>query len=235
MRSVDDLYKGLKLIQDDRFFKLGQDSFLLTNFAKIKTNDKICDLGCGNGAISVLLFGKNKNINVDAVEIQEEVANLAKENADLNQLSMNIYNEDAKNVKNFLKMDDYDVVISNPPYFGEKTGFITENENKKIARVEDEFDIRQVCIQAKYLLKYGGRLYIVQKPDRTADIFRYMFENSIEPKRMQYILGNENSKPSAVLVEGRYGGKSGMIIETPLITRNLDGTYTEKLKEIYNR
>lgn len=232
-RVIDDLKNGLKLIQDDRFFKLGQDSFLLANFAKVKTREKICDLGCGNGAISVLLYGKNKNIFVDAVEIQQEVAKLAVENAKLNNLPINIYNEDAKNVKQFLKNAYYDVVISNPPYFKENSGLTSQNESKKIARTEGHFDIFEVCKSAKYLLKYGGRIYVVQCPERTADVFRAFFENNIEPKSMQYIMGTKNSAPSAVLFEGKSYGKSGMIIKPPLITRNDDLTYTDELKEIY--
>ena len=234
-RNIDELHSGFKLIQDDRFFKLGQDSFLLSDFCNVKKNDKICDLGCGNGAISVLLYAKNPNIYVDAVEIQKEVYELALENAKLNNIPLNIYNNDATLVSEFLKHEFYNTVISNPPYFKENSGFVTEAENKKIARVEQNFDIENLCKSAKYLLKYGGKLYVVQKPERTADIFRFMFENSIEPKRMRYILSTKDSKPSAVLVEGKKGGKSGIIVEPPLITRNADLTHTKELLEIYKR
>ncbi|MFI3227493.1 MAG: methyltransferase [Clostridia bacterium] len=234
-RSEDTLHSGLKLIQDDRFFKLGQDTVLLTDFAKVKSNEKICDLGCGNGAISVLLYGKNTKIHVDAVEIQSEVAELARENAILNNLPIRVFNEDAKEVDKFLKRGEYDVVISNPPYFKENSGLETESMNKKIARVEREFDVFEVCKSAKYLLKYGGRIYIVQKPERTSDIFRAMFDNGIEPKRMKYVLSTANSAPSVVLVEGKVGAKSGIIVEPALITRNDDLSYTDELKRIYKR
>lgn len=234
-RQIDELHGGFKLIQDDRFFKLGQDTVLLTDFAKVKSREKICDLGCGNGAISILLYGKNKNIFVDAVEIQPEVCLLAQENFKLNNLPVQTFCEDAKNVDKFLKRESYDVVISNPPYFKENSGFETQNQNKKIARVEQHFDIFEVCKSAKFLLKYGGRLYVVQKPERTSDIFRAMFENNIEPKRLKYVVSTLNSAPSIVLVEGKVGAKSGMIIEPTLVTRNDDLTFTTQLKRIYNR
>ncbi len=232
-RQIDNLHSGLKLIQDDRFFKLGQDSVLLVDFAKVKSKDKICDLGCGNGAISVLLFGKNKNITVDAIEIQQEVAELARENAKLNDLSITVYNEDANNVSAFLKHEHYNTVISNPPYFKQNSGKEKEKAELKTARVEDNFDIEAVCKCAKYLLKYGGLLYIVQKPDRLSDILYYMKQNNIEPKRFQAIQSTKDSAPSAILVEGKRGAKSGMIVEPVLITRNDDLTYSNKMKEIY--
>ncbi|MFI3115086.1 MAG: methyltransferase [Clostridia bacterium] len=234
-RSIDELHGGFKLIQDDRFFKLGQDTVLLTDFAKVKSREKICDLGCGNGAISILLFGKNPKIEVDAVEIQEEVACLAKENVELNKLKINVFCKDAREVEKFLKRENYDVVISNPPYFKENSGLESENINKKIARVEKDFDVFDVCKSAKYLLKYGGRLYIVQKPERTSDVFRAMFLNNIEPKRMKYVVGTVNSAPSVVLIEGKVGAKSGIIVEPTLITRNADLSYTDELMRIYNK
>lgn len=234
-RSIDELHTGLKLMQDDRFFKLGEDSVLLSDFAKVKTNDKICDLGCGNGAISVLLYGKNPKIQLDAVEIQKEVYELALENAKLNNINMNIHLKDATKVKEYLKNEYYDIVITNPPYFKENTGLTSTNINKKIARTEENLTIEKVCESAKYLLKYGGKLYIVQKPERTSDIFRNMFINNIEPKRIQYIYSNKNKNPSTVLIEGKKGAKSGLIVLPPLITRNEDLTYTKELLEIYKR
>lgn len=233
--SEDFLHSGLKLIQDDRFFKLGQDSVLLSDFANIKTGDKICDVGCGNGAISVLLFGKNKNIFVDAIEIQPEVANLAEKNAEINNLPIKIHNFDAKQVEKHLEREKYDVVISNPPYFNENSGFVTENTSKKIARVENEFDVFELCKVAKYLLKYGGKLYVVQKPERTSDIFRAMMEQNIEPKILRYIHSNVGSRPSAVLVEGKVGAKPSLQVMPPLFTRNDDGSFTDELLKIYKK
>lgn len=232
-RKIDDLFDGLKLLQDDRFFKLGQDSFLLADFAKVKKNDKICDLGCGNGAISVILFAKNREIEVDAVEIQEEVAKLAEENAKMNDLKIKVYNNNANLVHEFLQREKYNVVISNPPYFKKDSGFEKQEEELFKARVETDFDIKSVCKSAKYLLKYGGNLYVVQKPDRISEIFVEMTKNGIEPKRLKIIQSTWNSSPSAVLVEGKKGGKPGVVIESVLITRNEDYTYTKEMKDIY--
>ena len=55
MRRTDKLWGGFSLIQDDRFFKLGQDTMLLSDFACPPARGSIMDLGCGNGALSVLL------------------------------------------------------------------------------------------------------------------------------------------------------------------------------------
>ena len=48
-QTTETLPNGLSLLQDDRFFKLGQDSVLLSAFAKIRRRAKVLDLGCGYG------------------------------------------------------------------------------------------------------------------------------------------------------------------------------------------
>ena len=53
-QSTEILPNGLKLLQDDRFFKLGQDSVLLSAFARPRRNARLLDLGCGTGALALL-------------------------------------------------------------------------------------------------------------------------------------------------------------------------------------
>lgn len=68
MRRTDKLWGGFSLIQDDRFFKLGQDTMLLSDFACPPARASIMDLGCGNGALSVLLCARHPHITVTGLE-----------------------------------------------------------------------------------------------------------------------------------------------------------------------
>ena len=56
MLSAEHLPNGLTLLQDDRFFKLGQDSVLLSAFARIPKRARVLDLGCGTGALALLCW-----------------------------------------------------------------------------------------------------------------------------------------------------------------------------------
>ena len=100
---IDDLeYKGLKLIQNVEGFCFGIDSILLTNFAKnIKNNCKVIDLGTGTGIIPILLSKKTNAEKLVGVEVQEEVANMAKRSVFLNELEnkIEILNENILNLK----------------------------------------------------------------------------------------------------------------------------------------
>lgn len=72
---------------------------------------KILDLATGSGAIAITLK-KKVLCDIDATDISEKALNIAKENALLNNVSINFFKSDMLDNIN----DKYDVIISNPPY-----------------------------------------------------------------------------------------------------------------------
>ena len=83
---IDDLeFNGLKIIQNKNGFCFGIDSVLLSDFAKnMRKNSKVIDLGTGTGIINILLSGKTTAKELVGVEVQEEVADMAKRSVKLN-------------------------------------------------------------------------------------------------------------------------------------------------------
>lgn len=117
---IDDLgLKNLKLIQDKQGFCFGIDAVLLSDFAKnIKKGANVLDLGTGTGIVATLLCGKTKLDKVIGVEIQPEVANMAKRSIRLNGLEdkFEILNENIIDIPEDLEKNSFDVIVTNPPY-----------------------------------------------------------------------------------------------------------------------
>lgn len=236
-RQTDTLWGDYKIIQDDRFFKLGQDSVLLSDFALPKKSNKIADLGCGNGAISLLLCASHPNISIVGLELQQEVADLAKENAALNgfEQRFSVVCGDIKASKALFQHGSMDYVVSNPPYFAVGAGISVAENEIKTARQEDACTLKDLFQAAAYLLKFGGRFAMVHKPERLTDILFELRQSKIEAKRLRFVHKNSISPPSSVLIEGRKGSSSGITVMPPLILQKDDGTPTEELKKIYHR
>ena len=129
---IDDLeFNGLKIIQNNQGFCFGIDSVLLSDFAKdIKQGSFVLDLGTGTGVISVLLCGKTKLRKIVGVEIQEEVAKMAKKTSILNNLEgrFEVLNDNILNLKSIYENQTFDAIVTNPPYKKKDTGIINENE-----------------------------------------------------------------------------------------------------------
>jgi tRNA1(Val) A37 N6-methylase TrmN6 len=90
-------------------------------------------------------------------------------------------------------------------------------DRKNLARHEVCGDIGDFIEAAKRLLRFGGSFYAVYRPDRLTDLITKMREGGIEPKRMTFVHANQEKESSMVLVEGKRGGKSGLILTPPLI------------------
>ena len=104
---INDLlgYEGLKIIQRPDIFNFSLDSTLLASFVTINKQDKfIIDLGCGNGYIPIFLTLRT-SAQLIGVEIQEEIADLAKRSVEYNALQkqITIYHNDLKDIYKLIK------------------------------------------------------------------------------------------------------------------------------------
>ena len=238
---IDDLqYKGLKIIQNNDGFCFGIDSVLLSDFAKnIKANSKVVDLGTGSGVIGLLLCKKTRLKEIVGVEIQEDVAEMAKRSIKLNGLEdkFKICKVDINRIfeENLLSKNRYDVVVMNPPYKEVGTGKTNEDEKKLISRHEVKATLSDFIAVSSELLKDKGELYLVHKPERIVDIMCKMREKKIEPKEIRVVYPNKNAGASIILIKGVKGGRKFLKIDKPLCIYEKNGEYTEQIKDIYNQ
>lgn len=84
---------------------------------KNKDIKKIADLGCGSGCISIALKKAFPKTEVFAFDIREDALEQTKENADFNQLEININKGDI--LKGIETREKFDIIVSNPPYVRE--------------------------------------------------------------------------------------------------------------------
>ena len=237
---IDDLQiKNFKIIQNTDGFCFGIDSVLLSDFAKdIKKESKVADLGTGTGIISFLLLAKTSIKNIVGIEVQSEVAEMAERSVKLNKLEdkFKIINCDIKNILDKVKREEFDVVVTNPPYKKINTGGKNENEKKLISRHEILADVFDFIKTTKIILKDKGTLYMVHRPERLNDIIWSLRENKIEPKKIRFVYSNENSKEAKlVLIKAVKNGGDFLTVEKPLYIYNKNGEYTEEILEIYNK
>lgn len=238
---IDDLeFKGLKIIQNRNGFCFGIDSVLLSDFArdmKANENSKVIDLGTGTGIINILLSGKTNVNNFVGIEIQKDVADMARRSVILNNLQnkIKIINTDILNLKDVFKYEKFDVVITNPPYKKINTGLLNEKSNKVISRHETTATLKDFIHIASFLLKDYGEFYMINKPERLVDIFSYMRNEKIEPKKIKFIYPNKIKKTNLVLIKGVKLGKSFLKFDDNLYVYNKDGNYTDEILKIYNK
>ena len=218
---LDDLQlKGYEIIQDPKRFCFGIDAVLLSNFAKVKKNETVLDLGTGTGILPILLAGKTEGKHFTGLEIQEDSADMARRSVEHNHLEerIDIVTGDIKEAFSTFKPKLFDVIVSNPPYMLADHGLTNPNDALAIARHELMCNLDDIMRESSKLLADGkGRFYMIHKPFRLTEILVAMNKYRIEPKRIQFVYPYIDKEPTMVLVEGLRGGKSRVKIEPPII------------------
>ena len=103
---------------------------------KVFTNNKITelsilDIGTGTGCIPISLAKNLTSLNISAIDISPEALLIARQNAILNKVTIEFIELDILNAESLPQ--EYDVIISNPPYVRE-----LEKEEIKINVLENE-------------------------------------------------------------------------------------------------
>ena len=207
--SIDDLQlNGLQLIQKEQGFRFGVDAVLLSHFANVKKKHRVIDLCTGTGIVSFLVYGKYKPQEVIGLEIQDDMVEMANRSSKLNDTSdiVKFVQGDLKDKALLDSLGRFDVVTVNPPYKLNNAGILNPNDKLAIARHEIMCNLEDVIVSARRLLKDNGRMFIVHRPERLADIFGLMRKYKIEPKRVRLVQPNTKKAPNIVLVEGQRDG-----------------------------
>ncbi len=202
--TLDTFFDGrLQIIQKKRGYRFSIDSILLSEFIKVKENEKVIDLGTGCGILPLILSQKAKKTSFIGVEIQKGLADCANKNVKLNQLQdrITILNLDFRDLKNIFPPATFDVVISNPPYRRYRTGRINPDMEKAIARHEIKGKLEDLISIASYLLKSKGRFYLIFPAIRMVDLLTAMRANKLEPKCLQIVYPRLNEDAKFVLSE----------------------------------
>ena len=197
-------FKDLYIYQDTEMFNFSLDSVLLPNFITInKGITNILDIGTGNAPIPLILSTKT-DCPITAVEIQGDVYNLAKKSVEYNKLQnqINVVNADINELYSNLESDSFDIITCNPPFFKiKKDSNLNDSDYKTIARHEVKLNLEQLLKISKKLLKNGGILGMVHRPDRLVDIIDEMRKHNIEPKRIRFIYPRINQEANILLIE----------------------------------
>lgn len=221
---LDEVNERLKLIQKTDGLTFGTDAYLLAAYT-YSCGGHAAELGGGTGIVSLLAASRRRFEHITVAEIQEDYAELIRRNIALNSLGerVEVVCKDIRNLKPADIGREVDAVFSNPPYMKTQSGKRNENDGKYIARHEVFGGINDFCAAACRLLKFGGKFFVVYRPDRLIDLIDALRSNKLEPKKMTFVQADTKTSPSMVLIEAKKGASPSLILTKTLIMYK-DGT-----------
>ncbi len=235
---LDDLqFKNLKIIQNKDRYCFSADAVLLSHFMYVGTKEVLLDIGTGSGIIAILAAAKYNPKKIYGVEIQKEQADMAVRSVELNGLSnkITIINKSIQDLSEDQNFNCVDCICCNPPYKEVDSGEVSENSSIALSCHEIKLNLKELMKSVDKLLKFKGRIYMVHRADRIAEIIFEMKKNNIEPKEMRLVAPKVNKPFHLILIKGIKGGKPGVKWHNPLFIADVNGNETEEIKIIYNR
>lgn len=230
---------SMKIIQRNDFQNFTLDSVLLSDFVKINRKaKKILDIGTGCGIIALILADRSKS-EITGVELQEKMCEIAQRNVESNGFSerVEIINGDIGNYRELFKRDEFDIVVTNPPYFEFNGNTDQINSLSQLAKARHNVDLslEEVVKCSAYLLKNSGSFNIVFRSSRLAEILEIVKKYRLEPKRIRNIYTRNNTDAKICLLECIKDARKGLKIEYPVFVYDENGEKSEYIKGLYKQ
>ncbi len=243
METTNDYILGNRVLltQPKYGYKAGLDAVLLASIIKIKKNQKIIDMGCGVGAISLCMafhaFENDIPCEIHGLEIQEDLANLMQENIKQNPFGKNIkvINDNLKNIPtNDIPYNYYDHVVCNPPYMDATKGLKPQNTSRAIAHAESSDITLETWIKTAFkIVKNRGTISFIHTADRADEIIHLCHKTGGETT-IYPIFSHKTPNKSAkrVIIQSRRGVKGGSRLMPGLIIHDSHNDYTTQAQNI---
>jgi tRNA1Val (adenine37-N6)-methyltransferase len=237
-KTFDTLFGGkIRVLQEKGGYRFSIDAVLLAGFVWLRSGERVMDLGTGIG-ISPLILGKRGEgaEEIVGVEVQVKLCVLAKKNVRNNGLEglIHIYQGDIRGVADVFPPASFDVVVTNPPYYRVASGRINPSSQKAIARHEVMVTIDDILRGASYLLKEGGRIFVIFPAYRSITLFDSLQSAMLEPKTLRWVHSRANEESKFILAEAYKGGGEGVKVLPPFFIYSDEGKYTPEMERLYS-
>jgi tRNA1Val (adenine37-N6)-methyltransferase len=233
--TEDEVLGGrLRLRQPKRGYRFSLDAVLLADFAPAKPGQTVVDLGAGAGVIALALARRMGRGRVIAVEVQNRLAELARENAAANRsgADVTVMKMNWASATAALLGGPADLVVCNPPYRKVGAGRINPDDQAAAARHELLGTAAEAITAARRLVGKGGWFCLIYPATRLAGLIGDLRQAHFEPKRLKLVHSRRDAEAKLALIAARLGGGEELTIEPPLIVYDEGGNYTAEAAAI---
>ena len=229
-------FKQFIIHQDRCAMKVTTDACLFGAWAaeeikneKLKIKNAL-DIGSGTGLLSMMFEQKNNSSLIDAIEIDQEACEQAKENIAASSFSKKI-NGVHGNAKTFSFSKKYDVIISNPPFYEKE--ITSGNEKKNMAHHHAGLLIEELLKIIKENLSNDGVFYLLLPFKRSEEIKRVVLKQNLSIAKIIFVRQSTKHGYFRLMIKGKLN--SGMEEETIIEEISIwddQQQYTNEFKEL---
>jgi tRNA1Val (adenine37-N6)-methyltransferase len=218
----------LTIFQPKTGYRFSLDPLILAAHIHPDPGNRIMDMGCGCGIISLILGARHRDVQITGVEIQEELAFLAQKNAVQNGLESRIHilHQDIRRLSETKTAPPADIIVSNPPYKKKATGRLNPDPGKALARHEITLDIAALVNKAALFIKPGGQLCLIFPAPRLEELVLCLTSAGFHPHWIRFVHFRPAAPAERVLVSAVKTGNAPLTVRPPLYLYHKNGNPT---------
>ncbi len=235
---TEDAFLGgqLRLRQPRSGHRAGHDAMLLAAATPACSGDRVVDFGAGVGAAGLAVARRVAGIELVLVEIDADLAGLARDNAAANAIAADTIVLDVASAADAfaavgLTPDSVDVVLMNPPFNDAARHRASPHKAREIAHVARAATLQIWMHAARRILKSGGVLSLIWRADGLAEVLTAL-DRGFGSLEILPVHGGANTPAIRVLIRAIKGGKAPTRIYAGLMLNDESGVPNKRVQDI---
>ena len=207
--------------------RAGHDAMLLAAATAARPGDRVVDLGTGVGAAGLALARRVGGLALQLVEINPDLAALARDNAAANAIAADVVVLDVTaDASAFagagLAPDCIDVVLMNPPFNDAARHRASPDEGRAAAHIAAATTLEAWVHAARRMLKSGGCLTMIWRADGVSEVLAAL-SRGFGSLALQPVHADPTKPAIRILVRAVKGGRAPTRILTGVMLNDAPG------------
>ena len=222
-------FKKFSIHQNNAAMKIGTDGILIGAWVNISKKFKGLDIGSGTGIITIMLCQRNLNLELDSIELSQSAVMDAKINIENSNWSnrIKLFHQD---LKDFHPDSNYDLIVSNPPYF--KKSLQPSNSERSKARHQNDLKLEDILKFSNQNLTKDGSLNIILPFEQKKEAIEFAKKHGLNAIRECAVYPKPNKAPHRILIEFSRSENKQLIKESLVIEEAGRHNYSEDYKKL---
>jgi tRNA1(Val) A37 N6-methylase TrmN6 len=235
---TEDAFLGgcLILRQPRSGHRAGHDAMLLAAATRAREGHRVADLGAGVGAAGLAVARRVPGIDLVLVEIDAQLATLARANAAANAILADVTLLDVESSAEMfaaagLPPDSVDVVLMNPPFNDFSRHRASPDKSRKTAHVASATTLQNWVHAARRILKSNGTLTLIWRADAIAEVLAAL-DRGFGSVEILPVHADVTSVANRILIRAVKGGRAPTRMHAALVLNDEPGVPNKQVQEI---